>query len=124
MIDIVSYINIQVIRCNDFHQVFNVFRVFFHRCKCGNCGIQLLTNGNECYCCCELEGCEEAMNSEEVLQDLKAEGVQNAKCVTQHPGFNPVCLQKWSLKLAADKYKTKNNDKYSQMATQERLDNF
>lgn len=64
------------------------------------------------------------MNSEEVLQDLKAEGVQNAKCVTQHPGFNPVCLQKWSLKLAADKYKTKNNDKYSQMATQEWLDNF
>ena len=64
-----------------------------------------------------MEGCEEAMNSEEVLQDLEADGVQNAKCVTQHQGFNPVCMQKWSLKLDADKYKTKNKNKYSQMIT-------
>lgn len=63
------------------------------------------------------------MNCEEVLKDLEAEGVQNAKCVTQHPGFNPVCLQKWSLKLSADRYKKKNKEKYSQMTTCERLDN-
>ena len=25
------------------------------------------------YCCCELEGCEKAMGSEEVLEDLKAD---------------------------------------------------
>ena len=42
------------------------------------------------------------MNSEEVLEVLKADGVQDAKCVTQHPGFY-VCLQKWSLNSAADK---------------------
>ncbi|CAB3985984.1 Hypothetical predicted protein [Paramuricea clavata] len=90
-------------------------------CKCGNCGVELLTNGNECYCCCELEGCEEAMNREEVIKDLEVEGVQNAKCVTQHPGFNPVCLQKWSLKQASDRYKTKNKDKYKQIKTQERF---
>jgi len=48
------------------------------------------------------------MNSEEVLSDLKAEGISDAKCITQHPGFNAVCLQKWSLKLAADWYKTKS----------------
>lgn len=63
------------------------------------------------------------MNSEEVLEDLKADGVQDAKCVTQHPGFY-VCLQKWSLKLAADKYKTIDQKKYSQKETRGRLDNF
>ncbi|CAB4007485.1 Hypothetical predicted protein [Paramuricea clavata] len=87
-------------------------------CNCGNCDITLLTNNSECYCCFEQEGCEEAMNREEVIQDLKAEGVQNAKCVTQHPGFNPVCLQKWSLKMAADRYKTKDKSKYSQTSTE------
>jgi hypothetical protein len=64
------------------------------------------------------------MNCEEVMQDLKAEGVQNAKCVTQHRGFNPVCLQKWSLKMAAYRYKTKDKSKYSQTSTQNRLDNL
>ncbi|CAB4003761.1 Hypothetical predicted protein [Paramuricea clavata] len=87
-------------------------------CNCGNCDISLLTNNRECHCCFELEGCGEAMNREEVIQDLKAEGVQNAKCVTQHPGFNSVCLQKWSLKMAADRYKTKDKSKYSQTSTE------
>ena len=27
-------------------------------------------------------------------------------CITWHPGFIQVCLQRWSLQLAADKYKT------------------
>ena len=91
----------------DFIKFLTFFMAFFHRCKCRNCGIQLLTNGNECYCCCELEGHKKAMGSEEVLEDLKADGVQDTKCVTQHPGFY-IYLQKWSLKLAADKYKTIN----------------
>ena len=40
------------------------------------------------------------MKSKEVLEDLKAEGKSSEiKCITQHPGFNPVCLQKWALKL-------------------------
>ncbi|CAB4016705.1 Hypothetical predicted protein [Paramuricea clavata] len=90
------------------------------KCYCGNCDITLLTNNSECHCCFELEGCEEAMNCKDVIQDLKAEGMQNAKCVTQHPGFNTVCLQKWSLKMAADRYKTK----YSQTSTENRLDNL
>ena len=63
------------------------------------------------------------MNREEVIKDLEVEGVQNATCVTQHPGFNPVCLQKWSLKQVSDRYKTKNKDKYKHIKTQERLDN-
>ena len=70
------------------------------RCKCGNCNIALLQNISECYCCCELEDCEESMKSDLVLQDLAPD--VNLTCITEHPGFQPVCLQKWSLRLAAD----------------------
>ena len=27
-------------------------------------------------------------------------------CVIDHPGFKPVCLNSWTLKLLADQYKT------------------
>ena len=91
-----------------------------YRCKCGNCGINLLANSHECLCCSELEGCEEALKNEEVLEDLKAEGLLDVKCITQHPGFSQVCLQKWSLKLAADKYKTKSKSRYRQEGTENR----
>ena len=60
------------------------------------------------------------MSSTEVKSDLKADGVQNAICITQHPGFDPVCLQKWSLKLAAGQYKRKNKSKYMPLTTQGR----
>ena len=35
-------------------------------------------------------------------------------CVSQHPSFGQVCLQKWSLQLAAGKCKTRNKTKYCQ----------
>jgi hypothetical protein len=93
-----------------------------YRCKCGNCGVELLANIFECYCCCGLEACEEALKNNEVLKDLKAEGkdIELIKCITQHPGFDSVCLKKWSLKLAADKYKTKSKSRYSHVKTQNR----
>lgn len=31
-----------------------------------------------------------------------------------HREFNPVCLQKWNLRLAANKRKTKGKNKYGQ----------
>ena len=74
----------------------------------------------ECLCCIELERCNEAMKSEEVVMDLKADGIENAKCVTQHPGFTCICLQKWSFKQAAVNYKTKSSTKYSPVGTQNR----
>lgn len=78
----------------------NIILLHF-RCKCGNCNVALLQNISECYCCCELEGCEESIKSDLVLRDLAPD--VNLTCITQHPGFQPVCLQKWSLRLAADK---------------------
>ena len=35
------------------------------------------------------------------------EEVGEIQCVTQRPVFEPVCLNKWCLRLSAAKYKTK-----------------
>ena len=42
-------------------------------------------------------------------------------CVTDHPGFNPVRLQKWSLRMTACKFKTKGKQQYRQKGSEERL---
>ena len=73
-----------------------------------------IQNISECYCCQELEGCVESMSSELVLQDLAADEQKLLECITAHPGFNAVCLKKRSLRLAADKYRTKGIQKYRQ----------
>ena len=88
------------------------------RCKCGNCNIALLQNISECYCCCELEGCEESIKSDLVLQDLAPD--VKLTCITEHAEFQPVCLQKWSLRLAADKFKTKGKERYRRTGSKER----
>ena len=59
------------------------------------------------------------MKSDLVLGDL-ATGI-TLKCITEHPGFNPVCLQKWSLRLATAKFKTKGKQQYRQNGSEERL---
>ena len=88
------------------------------RCKCGNCNVALLQNISESYCCCELEGCKELMKSDLVRQDLAPD--VTLTCITEHPGFQPVCLQKWSLRLASDKFKTKGKKRYRQTGSEER----
>ncbi|CAH3145123.1 unnamed protein product [Porites lobata] len=87
-------------------------------CTCGKCERDLLTNISECYCCKELEGCVESLTSEIVLEDLE-EG-QELCCVTEHPGFSPVCLEKWSLRLAGGKYRTKAREYYKKTGSEER----
>ncbi|XP_044167855.1 uncharacterized protein LOC114951454 [Acropora millepora] len=88
-------------------------------CQCENCNLRFLQNISECYCCCELEGCVEALTSDVVVQDLPEDA--KLTCITQHPGFNPVCLEKWSLRLASHKYRTKGKKKYGQRGSEERL---
>ncbi len=39
--------------------------------------------------------------------DEVVEAVGNVFCVTEHPGFAPVCLNRYVLWLSADKYKTR-----------------
>ena len=56
---------------------------------------------NEFQCCVEIEESMECLSSEQVTEEVRTK----PKCVTQHPGFRQVCLQKRSLLLADDKYK-------------------
>ena len=83
----------------------NVLVRCFKRCSCRNCTVDNIQNISECYCCQELEGCAESMSSELVLQDLAVDK-HKLECITAHPGFYSVCLQKWSLRLAAYKYRS------------------
>lgn len=101
---------------DDFSATINLLNF---RCKCENCNAALLQNITECYCRCELEGCEESIKSDFVIQELALH--VNLTCITEHPGFHPVCLQKWSLRLAADKFKTKGKERYRQTGNDERL---
>ena len=87
--------------------------------KCGICSIILLANISEYYCCSELEGSLESMKSDLVLEDLVPD--VTLKCITEHQGFNPVCLQKWSLRLATAKFKTKGKQQYRKNGSEERL---
>ena len=89
------------------------------RCVCGNCSVFLLQNIRECYCCTELEGCGESLETDLVQQDFPL--ITSLKCITDHRSFNPVCLQKWSLRMAACKFKTKEKQQYRQKGSEERL---
>ncbi|XP_078344551.1 uncharacterized protein LOC144630128 isoform X1 [Oculina patagonica] len=75
-------------------------------CKCGRCSSDLLQNPNEFQCCLEIEECVSCLSSDIVLEEVGSK----PNCMTEHPGFSQVCLQRWSLRLAADKYKTKEKN--------------
>ena len=64
----------------------------------------------------EIDECMECLSSDIVVEEVGTK----PKCITQHPGFSQVCLQKWSLQLAADKYKTKNKTRYRQTGSENR----
>ncbi|XP_067050142.1 uncharacterized protein [Acropora muricata] len=83
-------------------------------CKCGNCHLDLLQNANECQCCQGIDGCKESLNSELVLCEVNS----NPNCVILHPGFYPVCLNRWSLRSAAAKYRAQDGTKYRQTGTE------
>ena len=58
------------------------------------------------------------MCSDIVLQDIPDGTV--LKCVTQHPDFNAVCLEKWSLHMAVKRLKTRDKKRYRQTGSEER----
>ena len=79
----------------------------------------MLSNISKCYCCKELEGCSEALDSDIVCEDI-AEG-QQLVCITQHNGFRPVCLEKCSLRFAVVKYHKKDKQAYKKTGSEERI---
>lgn len=83
-------------------------------CLCGNCNRVLLQNQSECYCCNEFDACKKPWVATLVLQDLPT-----IKCITDHPRFKPFCLEKWSPRMAADKFRTKTKQRYHQTGKEE-----
>ena len=81
---------------------------FILRCTCGNCDTQHLQNANECFCCQDNEKCVASLKEELVLEDIE----EPPKCITLHPGFGPVCLEKWSLRISAVKYRRRDGKRY------------
>ena len=86
----------------------------FHSCTCGNCGTGLLQNAKECCCCLEIENCLQ------FIEVYCKDGKGALKCITDHPGFPAVCLNEWSLEIAADNYKTRDGRRYRQTGSKEK----
>ena len=67
-----------------------------------------MTRVVECLCCSEID-CVLAKNNEAV----EAEGLDESPvCITQHPGFSAVCLNRWVLQMAWFQYKQQYADAY------------
>ena len=62
----------------------------------------------------------EALNSQVVLEDTKI----TIGCITQHPGFAPLCLNKWVLRQAAGKYRRIDGRSYSIARSEEAYASF
>lgn len=63
------------------------------RCACGNC--EIMPTAHECVCCCEID---------EVVQK-KEESDTQLTCITDHEGFEPVCLNLYVLQTAYFSYR-------------------
>ncbi|XP_046863461.1 P2X purinoceptor 7-like [Xenia sp. Carnegie-2017] len=68
-------------------------------CQCGNC--QIMDNNEECLCCKEISNiCDKNLEAVETNETTEV-----PLCITQHPGFEPVCLNRWVLQTAWYQYK-------------------
>lgn len=79
-----------------------------YRCKCSRCSIEALTKAEECICCKEIDRVGEVMSQAD-LED---------QCITLHPGFNDVCLNRWVLQIASLALKTKAGKSYRTLFSQ------
>ena len=66
-----------------------------------------MVRAEECRRCMEVNRCIERM--EEVEKDVQ--------CITMHPGFGSVCLERWVLQTAGIGLKTKFKKSYTTMLT-------
>ena len=70
--------------------------VYLHctcRCQCTHCVIQ--PTALDCVCCREIP---------EIVSKLAEVTTVNIHCITEHPGFRPVCLDVWVLQAAYFEY--------------------
>lgn len=86
---------------------------FFHilsfgRCSCSCSSVLLVAKAEECQCCHDIDRCGEIM----------AEIDQEGQCITLHPGFLDVCLNKYVLEVASLGLKTKSGKSYKALLAQ------
>lgn len=80
------------------------------RCGCGCCSNEFIIEAKECRCGTEVPKCVDALtraNSEQL-------------CITNRPVFNDICLNRWSLELASDNFRTRGGMKYRQVDSKDR----
>ena len=70
--------------------------------KCSCCSLEAITKPEECICCKEIDRVGEVMGQLD-LED---------RCITLHPGFQDVCLNRWVLEVASLNLKTKSGKSY------------
>jgi len=83
--------------------------MLYLRCQCGSC--QVMDRVEECICCQEIEAtvttCQSVVNDGEMYTNQPI-----PPCITQHPGFQAVCTNKWVLRTAWFQYKQQYKDAY------------
>ena len=65
----------------------------FHRCNCGQCVV--MPTARECVCCSEID----------VIGQKIDEYGTALTCITEHEGFEPVCLNVWVLQAGYFSYR-------------------
>lgn len=70
--------------------------ICYGRCSCGQC--VPMPSAKECICCTEVKAIPDLMEND---------GVQ---CITDHQGFDPVCLNTYVLDTAYNQYKQQYNN--------------
>ena len=95
--------------CSDDILVISIVVIlFFFLSYIIRCSTTWLQNANKCECV-------EALSDNWVIEEMKA----FPGCVTLHPPFKIVCLERWSLRLAAGKYRTFDKKSYQQSGSEE-----
>ena len=69
------------------------FYYYFYRCHCGHC--EIMPTVVECRCCCEID---------EITNKFQECG-STVHCITEHDGFEAVCLNLWVLQAAYFSYR-------------------
>ncbi|XP_044167094.1 P2X purinoceptor 7-like [Acropora millepora] len=75
-------------------------------CACENC--QIMERAESCVCCQEIEQVKNKL----IEAVSSGECEEQPKCITQHPGFHPVCTNRWVLQTAWYQYKQQYKDSY------------
>ena len=65
------------------------------------------------YCCREIDNCVKFIGNFRCDSDEQNKEA-SLKCVIDHLGFPAICLNQWSLELAAENFKTCDGHHYSQ----------